>query len=49
MLSDTIGDIVVAHDGEGKLDDSSDHQGDGNSGALTNAVAFMAGTAAILL
>ena len=48
MLSDTIGDIVVAHDGEGKLDGSSDHQGDEHSGALTNPVAFIAGTAVIL-
>ena len=49
MLSDTFGDIVVAHDGEGKLDGSSEHQDDENSGALTNAVAFIAGTAVILL
>ena len=42
-LSDTHGDIVVAHDGQGK-----DSEGD-TSDAVTNAVALIAGTAIMLL
>jgi len=45
-LSDTHGDIVVAHDGQGK--GSEGGQGD-TSDAVTNAVALIAGTAIMLL
>ena len=47
MLSDTLGDIVVAHDGQGKLDGEGGQ--DGTSDALTNAIALMAGTAIMLI
>ena len=47
MLSDTHGDIVVAHDGQGKLD-SEGSQG-GTSDAVTNAIALVAGTAIMLI
>ena len=41
-IADAHGDIVVAHNGEGKAD--------ANSGAaITTAAAFMAGTAIMLL
>ena len=46
-LSDTHDDIVVAHDGQGKLD-SEGGQG-GTSDAVTNAVALIAGTAIMLI
>ena len=54
-LSDTHGDIVVAHEGQGKLEatlDAGNHndgQDDDSSDALTNAIALMASTAIILL
>ena len=47
MLSDTFGDIVVAHSGEGKLDIESDNDsGNGGqvgdvSGAVTTTIALM--------
>ena len=49
MLSDTIGDIVVAHKGQGKGDNDNDGQVSGNDDALehdsshavTNAIALM--------
>ena len=47
MLSDTYGDIVVAHNGQGKLD-SEGSQG-GTSDAVTNAIALVAGTAIMLI
>ena len=47
MLSDTLGDIVVAHGGKGKLDGEGGQ--DGTSDALTNAIALMAGTAIMLI
>ena len=57
MLSDTIGDIVVAHKGQGKGDNDNDGQVDSNDDALehdsshavTNAIALMTITSAIIL
>ena len=44
MLSDTHGDIVIAHNGQGKLDSEG-----GTSDAVTNAVALIASTAIMLI
>ena len=46
-LSDTLGDIVVAHSGQDKLD-SEGGQGE-TSDAVTNAVALIAGSAIMLI
>lgn len=54
-LSDTHGDIVVAHEGQGKLEatlDAGNHNDghdDDSSDALTNAVTLLAGSAIMLI
>ena len=57
MLSDTYGDIVVAHKGQGKGDNDNDGQVGGNDDALehdsshavTNAIVLMTIISAIIL